>query len=133
MTQAAIAWPMFALKENTKKIARLKKRADFLRVQKAGKKWVSKGMVVELAGNQVSAVRYGLTVSKRVSKSAVIRNRVKRRLRAVAMEVLPAYAPQNLDIVLIGRAETESRDYEDLKNDLIWCLKKMDIKPTTSI
>jgi len=126
---------MLALKENTKKIARLKKRADFLRVQKAikdkqGQKWVSKGMVVELASNDDLGIRYGLTVSKRVSKLAVTRNRVKRRLKAVSSEILPLYAPQDLDIVLIGRVESEKRDYTDLKNDLVWCLKKMDIHPT---
>ncbi len=126
---------MFALKENTKKIARLKKRADFLRVQTAikdqqGRKWVAKGLVVEMADNESLGVRYGITVSKRVSKLAVTRNRVKRRLKAVASEILPLYAPQPLDIVLIGRVETEKRDYEELKNDLIWCLKKMGIEPT---
>lgn len=121
---------MFALKDNTNKIARLKKRADFLRVQKAGRKWVAKGVVVEVAENDGLGVRFGLTVSKRVSKLAVTRNKVKRRLRAVACEILSDYAPQNLDIVLIGRAETEKRDYSDLKNDLIWCLRKMDIIST---
>lgn len=118
-------------------IARLRKRADFLRVQKAikdqeGRKWVSKGMIVEKASNEVEVLRVGFTVSKRVSKLAVTRNRVKRRLRAVASEILPLYKSQHLDIVLIGRVESEKRDFLDLKNDLIWCLKKMDIVPDAS-
>lgn len=126
---------MFAPKEETKKIARLKKRADFLWVQQAikdqkGHKWVAKGMIVEIAENEAQGLRYGLTVSKRVSKLAVTRNRVKRRLKAVVCEILPLYASQNLDIVLIGRVEAEKRDYQDLKNDLVWCLQKMDIYQT---
>lgn len=119
-------------------IARLRKRADFLRVQQAikdkqGRKWVSKGMIVETASNEVGCLRVGFTVSKRVSKLAVTRNRVKRRLRAAAAEILPLYKHQHLDIVLIGRIEGEKRDFLDLKNDLIWCLKKMDIVPDAAL
>lgn len=119
---------MFAKKTQMKKIGRLKKRSDFLCVQRAGKKWVSKGMIVEISENDNLGIRYGLTVSKKVSKLAVIRNHVKRRLKAVANDVLPDYADQNLDIVLIGRQMSEDRDYKDLQNDLRWCLKKMGVE-----
>lgn len=120
---------MLANQSEIKSLGRLKKRSDFLWVQKQSKqhktKWVAKGMVIELCPNEDLGVRYGLTVSKRVSKLAVTRNRVKRRLKAVACDVLPQYKDQNFDIVLIGRVETETREYEDLKNDLVWCLKKL--------
>ncbi|MCI5060368.1 MAG: ribonuclease P protein component [Alphaproteobacteria bacterium] len=125
---------MKSTKEEMKLLDRLKKRSDFLRVQKLSKenqtKWVSKGMVIELAPNEDGKLRYGLTVSKRVSKLAVERNRVKRRLRAVVREVLPAYAKagHHLDIVVIGRLNTLKYDYEALKNDLVWCLKRLGIE-----
>jgi len=119
---------MFTKKSDIKKIGRLKKRSDFLRVQQVGRKWVSKGMIVEIAENDALGIRYGLTVSKKVSKLAVTRNRVKRRLKAAACDVLPAFAQLNLDIVLIGRQSSEERDYTDLQNDLRWCLKKMNIE-----
>mgnify|MGYP000462866218 FL=1 len=92
---------MFAKKQDIKSIGRLKKRSDFLRVQQAGKKWVSKSMIVELATNDGAGLRYGLTVSKKVSKLAVMRNRIKRRLKATACDVLSDYADQNIDGVLI--------------------------------
>lgn len=120
---------MFAQKKNIKLIDRLKKRSDFLCVQQKGRKWISKGMVVEVRNNENLSVRCGLTVSKRVSKLAVLRNRVKRRLRSVSYDVLPDYREQNLDVVLIGRVTTCKRSYEELSNDLRWCLKKMDIVP----
>lgn len=112
-----------------KSVDRLKKRSDFLCVQQKGRKWVSKGMVVEVRENEDLGIRCGLTVSKRVSKLAVLRNRVKRRLKSISYDVLPDYCQQNLDIVLIGRVGTSDRSYEDLCNDLRWCLKKMDIVP----
>lgn len=116
---------MFAKSEQIELLGRLKKRSDFLCVQKTGQKWVAKGMVLEVVSNQDLKVRYGLTVSKKVSKLAVTRNRVKRRLKAVACDVLPEYQNQNIDIVLIGRIGTETRDYLDLQNDLRWCLGKL--------
>lgn len=120
---------MLAKQSEIKSLGRLKKRSDFLWVQKLSKenktKWVAKGLIIELCRNDNQNIRYGLTVSKRVSKLAVKRNRVKRRLKAVACDVLPHYDGQNLDIVLIGRVESEHREYDDLKNDLIWCLRKL--------
>lgn len=85
-------------------------------------------MIVEIAPKETAGLRYGLTVSKKVSKKAVVRNHIKRRLKSVACDVLPAYTDQNLDIVLIGRVEAGQRSYEDLQNDLRWCLKKMGIE-----
>lgn len=119
---------MFAGKKDIQKLGRLKKRSDFLCVQQNGRKWISKAMVVEIRPNETLGVRYGLTVSKKVSKLAVMRNRIKRRLRAVAFDVLPQYDGQNFDVVLVGRAGADARPYEDLQNDLRWCLRKMGIE-----
>ena len=120
---------MFAKKSDIQSLGRLKKRSDFLRVQKYSKennqKWVSKSCLVEWAENDGLGLRYGLTVSKRVSKLAVLRNRTKRRLKAAACDVLPSYAGHNIDIVLVGRVSTAERSYEQLQKDLNWCLKRL--------
>lgn len=120
---------MQAEKADISKLDRLKKRSDFLRVQKEGRKWVSRGLILQVAGRPDPAgsypVRFGLTVSKRLSKSAVVRNRVKRRLRAVARDILPLCARGGNDYILIGRPETETRPYTALREDLKWCLQKL--------
>lgn len=116
---------MHASKTETKKIDRLKKRSDFLRVQAAGQKWVSKGVIIQIAKNEDGGRRYGLTVTKRTAKEAVVRNRIKRRLRAACAEVLPSVLKPGHDIVLIGRAETARRDYAELRQDIAWCLGKL--------
>lgn len=112
------------------KMTRLKKRSDFVRVQKEGRKWISKGLIVEIAENQESAMRAGFTVSKRVSKLAVERNLVKRRLRSIASEILPDYNSHSLDLVLVGRVNCLKRDYSSLRQDVVWCLRKLNIEPT---
>lgn len=119
---------MQARKEKTKTLDRLKKRSDFLRVQKAGKKWVSKTVIVQTAPSETEgARRYGITVTKQVSKRATDRNRIKRRLRAACADILPDIMKAGTDIVLIGRVETGRCDYADLTRDLAWCLRKMEI------
>src|SRR5205085_871500 len=54
--------------------------------------------------------RIGFTASRKVG-NAVLRNRARRRLRAVAAEVLPLHAAPGHDYVLIARGETVVRPY----------------------
>lgn len=123
---------MQAIQSDIIKIDRLKKRSDFLWVQSHGRKWIAKGIIVEIADNSSKGdnlgIRYGLTVSKRVSKLAVKRNLIKRRLRAIAQEIMPAYATLNMDIVIVGRFGALERDFDVLKKDLVWCLNKLEVK-----
>ena len=73
---------------------------------------------------EADSVRVGFTVTKKVGNS-VIRNRVRRRLRAVADEVLPVIVTCGLDLVIIGRAGTIKRPYLALVKDLKTALKKL--------
>ena len=122
---------MHAQKKDTRKLRMLKTRSEFLHVRNKGAKWVSHGLILQVCKNEGQGIRIGFTVSKKVDKSAVKRNRIKRRLRAASADILPAFAADNTDYVLIGRPQTAIRPYESLKNDLKWCLKKMgyDKKP----
>ena len=109
-------------------VERLKKRADFLRVASVRRKWATPGLVLQAAcgtAEQNSGrVRVGFTVTKKVGNS-VIRNRVKRRLRAVAQDLIPSNAMAGWDFVLIGRHTTINRDFKDLQTDLRTALKKV--------
>ena len=69
-------------------------------------------------------MRIGITVSKKVG-NAVVRNRMKRRFRALARAVLPAEGLAGADHVLIGRASGIERAYADLKADLAKALVKV--------
>jgi len=64
------------------------------------------------------AIRVGFTCSRKVG-NAVTRNRAKRRLRAVARDVLPQHGRPGWDYVLVGRpGVTVTRDYGALRADL---------------
>jgi ribonuclease P protein component len=69
-------------------------------------------------------VRVGFTVSRKVG-NAVERNRVRRRLREIAREIIPARARPDLDFVLVGRQAALRRDFAALRQDLIEALKRL--------
>ena len=119
---------MHTPKDNMSEIDRLKKRSDFVLARDDGKSWVSHGMILQVRDNDDHKKRIGVTVTKKVSTSAVKRNRIKRRLRAVSVDVLSTTGRNNADYVLIGRKATLDRDYKSLKKDLLWCLDKMGLK-----
>jgi ribonuclease P protein component len=103
----------------------LKSRADFLKIGKQGKRCVSHGVIVQAMPNEVGEVRVGYTITKKTEKSAVKRNRIKRRLRAAAAEIMDAHAKTSCDYVLIGRPATSIRPYKTLCEDIKWCLGKI--------
>lgn len=101
------------------------KRQDFVRLTKQGKRAVASGLVLQVAvtpePGQGNIARLGFTVSSKVG-NAVTRNRIKRRLRAVAAEVLPHYASPGFDYVVVGRSAALKRPYDSLIKDLKYTL-----------
>lgn len=73
--------------------------------------------------DQDPALRVGFTVTKKIG-NAVVRNRMKRRFRALARELLPALGIRGSDHVLIGRSGGIERDYATLREELRAALAK---------
>ena len=69
------------------------------------------------------AIRVGFTVTKKIG-GAVVRNRMKRRLRALAREILPERGLPGADHVLIGRSGGIERDFALLRTEFLRALDK---------
>jgi ribonuclease P protein component len=70
------------------------------------------------------AIRLGITVSGKVG-GAVVRNRMKRRLRELARDVLPRSGVAGADHVLIGRGAGIERPFAVLRDELERALARL--------
>lgn len=108
-------------------LLRLKKRADFVRVAQ-GTRAALPGLVLQCRKAPEKAppgaVRVGFTATKKLG-GAVTRNRVKRRLRAAAAQVMPEHARPGHDYVLVGRSGTAPRPFALLVEDLRSALRQV--------
>ncbi len=121
------------------RIVHLTRRSEFLHAAAKGRKSSTPGLVLqavfpahrpedaEISGGTESRFRVGFTASRRVG-GAVARNRAKRRLRAAVARVMPERAKAGRDYVVIARAATLDRDFEDLLRDLVTALARVDAK-----
>lgn len=108
----------------------LKKRADFLRLR-GGARFATPSFVLETrpraeggADPSSAGARFGFTVTKKLG-GAVIRNRIRRRLKAAVGLVAPRLAQGNHDYVLVARAAALDRPFEALKKDLERALQRV--------
>jgi ribonuclease P protein component len=69
-------------------------------------------------------MRVGFTVTKKIG-GAVIRNRMKRRFRALARELVPAKGIAGADHVMIGRSKGVDREYGLLRSELAGALDQL--------
>lgn len=108
----------------------IRKRIDFLKISKEGQKKFTKGFILQKVKRNnykdkfldKNFARIGLTVTKRVG-TAVVRNKVKRRLRSLSKEILTIMGKKNYDYVIIANKKAILMNYNELKKDLIEAIK----------
>ena len=106
-----------------KRALRLRKNSDFQRVRQQGQSTASRLLILAWTPNSVSSVRVGFVISKRISKSAVQRNYIKRLLSEAIRPTLADLAP-DYDIVLSARVQVIGVDLFTLRRDIITLLRR---------
>jgi len=101
----------------------LTRRADFLAANR-GLRVARPGFVLLAHGNNGRGQRFGITVTKKIG-NAVVRNRMKRRFRALLRELLPDHGLPDADHVLIGREGGIERDFGKLREELCAALDRV--------
>ncbi|MBN8531157.1 MAG: ribonuclease P protein component [Alphaproteobacteria bacterium] len=110
----------------------LKKRSQFLEAAAKGKKAFARSLLLQalpvegsktLTDADASSLLVGFTTSKKLG-NAVMRNRIRRRLRAAVAHILPRHAAPGYAYVVIGRQGSQDVPFTHITDDLLWALKK---------
>ncbi|HOK00650.1 MAG TPA: ribonuclease P protein component [Candidatus Paceibacterota bacterium] len=105
---------------------RLKKKKDFEEVFKNGKSYKENSLQLKFLENNLKTSRFGFVVSKKFSKKAVVRNKIKRRLREIIRKNL-IYIKKGFDCVIIVLPDLKIKKFEELEEILIKLFKKADL------
>ena len=104
----------------SKRVPTLKKRSDFLRLR-TGRRYSTKSLVLESKITETTSSteisRVGYTVTKKVG-NAVIRNRIRRRLREAVSQIFPQKSLANHDYVIIGKYGALTQNFASILKDL---------------
>ncbi len=107
-----------------KKTNRITKDKEFDRVFKTGQSFYTKVFGVKAADNDLGTVRLGVLVSTKVSKKAVVRNKLKRQIREIIQKELPGLK-EGKDLVIIVFSQILDKNFEEIKDGIIFGLKKL--------
>ncbi len=116
------------------KVNRLKNRRDFQTLFREGSRLKSSHLTLRAlrlktpVGKAVGNTRIGISISTKVSKHAVIRNRIKRQIRAIIRSLLPQITPGwSLVVVVQPQAATSKCDYHQFLQELEQLLAKAEV------
>ena len=108
------------------KINRLRKDKDFASLARYGRAYFGQGLSLKCRLNNLSQSRWGFVVSKKVDKRAVMRNKIKRRLRAIVRQNLP-HLRTGLDVMVLTRVEVKNLTHQQLKDKFLSLLERADL------
>lgn len=111
-------------------VHRLKHRQDFQAVYGKGRRYHGSHLTLisleDSGPDKPLPSRFGISISKKVSKKAVVRNRLKRQIRAVIRQLLPEIATGWRGIIIIRPGAIEC-NYEHFLRELKQLLVKANI------
>jgi len=101
---------------------RVRSRADYLKIQRSGRKMGGRYLIILSIDNDLPASRFGITVSRKTG-NAVTRNRVKRRIRELQRLHRKNIIPGK-DIVVIATREAPEATFTRMQAEYTNLIKK---------
>ncbi len=102
---------------------RLKKKKDFENILKKGRTFKEDFLVLKVIKNKEKKIRFGFIVSKKISLKAVVRNKVKRRLRESVKPKIELLK-KGVDIVIISLPGIREKSFKEIEKIIIKLLKR---------
>ncbi len=100
----------------------LRKQKDFENVFKNGNVIYHPLITIKYIFNQLDYPRIAVVISKKISKKAVQRNILKRRIKEIIRSIIKEL--KNIDIVLIPKKEILEKNFSQLKEIIIDLIEK---------
>ena len=101
----------------------LKKDSDFRKVYKHGKSFANKYLVMYILDNKSDHSRIGISISKKVG-NAVIRNKLRRRIKECYRLNGDENVKDGFDIIFIARVASKECEYKDIEKSIKYLMKK---------
>jgi len=102
---------------------RLTRSQDFKNVFDHGQSGYNQILGLKAVKNNLTTSRFGIIISTKISKAAVIRNQIKRRIREIVKVELKKFN-NSYDIVIIARPGIKECNFEAIKKNLLVYFKK---------
>jgi ribonuclease P protein component len=111
--------------QEAQRLGIIRKRADFVAAN-GGKRASTPGflLLVRDRDDADATMRVGFTVTRKIG-GAVVRNRMKRRFRALAREIIATTGLCGADHVMIARAKGVEREFSLLRSERAGALDKL--------
>ena len=105
-----------------KRTISLKDNKQFKKIYSKGKSFANNLLVIYYMKNNLSVVRLGITVNKKVGK-AVVRNRVRRLIKE-SYRLKEKYLAEGYDIVFVSRIRAKDATDKEISGAMHHLLKK---------
>jgi len=108
------------------KINRLTKKKDFEGVFKKGEKIRGDFLILKLKENNLKESRFGFIISQKISKKAVLRNKIRRRLSEM-VKIRFKKIRKGIDMVFVACPGLERKNFREMEEILDKVFKKAGI------
>jgi len=105
---------------------RLRKTKEIENAFKIGRSFYNNILGFKVIKNDLEESRFCIIISSKVSKKAVVRNKIKRRIRYIINSDLTKIK-KSFDIIVIVNKNIIDLDFSDLKNSVVDSLKKLNL------
>ena len=105
---------------------RLIRRKDFQNINANGKKVGNEILVLKWTENNKEFLRAGFIISKKVEKKAVLRNKLKRRLREIVRSLLPEMKT-GFDLIFFAKKGATRKNYKEIRSAVLGLIKKANL------
>ncbi len=102
---------------------RLRKNKDFIKILSKGRRINEQALLLIILKNDLKETRVGLIISKKISKKAVVRNKIKRRIYNLIRKKL-SEIKSGFDLLIITKPEIKEKKFFEINEIIDRVLKK---------